>query len=507
MKTAICAINSTWRFSTRIFPGAKADANLIRETGALGERGPGLIGGIAAGRPLLAALVLSFGAAALAAVGYQQSHLSFANASAAFLAALAIIVLAPASIAAIAPKNFWLRALYAGLAAGVILALRRLMLQTGFTISPFDERIALAVSAACVFVLALGAPLWRAAVGLSLIGLCASILGATTGLSVVALETGAGDLPTAGASLALAAAFGAVLSIQISAAFSRAFAEGGDNFSAAAEAARSAAAPALFSLGIGVFAIAISAFGAGAGLQAILASARVAASSIAFSLAAPLFMLAGALSLKGKTEMTAVIENRRRAALRPFLSLVRAILPPSSALAFTAIFLVAAIVAAFEAKTPASVAEIASVSAVAVIAAIAFVSLRTALMATLLFAAAGRVAAWGFDLTGVAPPTEIARVVASALAAALSMQLFLAWRDRRNPRRKTREVVQMALADSLFAYVAATALAVAALAASEAAGLWSEGVETALYAAVLATIGLAAAPPLMTAIGALFGRD
>jgi hypothetical protein len=293
----------------------------------------------------------------------------------------------------------------------------------------------------------------------------------------------------------------------MSAAFSRSFAEGGDNFSAAAHAARSAAAPALFALGIGVFAIAISAFADGATLAAILASARVAAAAIAFSLAAPLFLLGGALSLKGKTEATAVIENHRRAALQPFLSLVRRVLPPSSALAFSTIFLIAAIVASFEAETPASVGEIASVSAVAVFGAIVFVSLRTALLATLLFAAVSRLAVWGIDLAGLAAPTETARVVASAVAAALSMQLFLAWRDRRNPRRKTREVVQMVLADSLFAYMAAATLAVAALGASEAAGLWSEGAETALYAALLAIIGLIAAPPMMTAIGAIFGRD
>ena len=98
-------------------------------------------------------------------------------------------------------------------------------------------------------------------------------------------------------------------------------------------------------------------------------------------------------------------------------------------------------------------------------------------------------------------------MTASALAACLSAQLFLAWRDRRNPRRKTREVVRMALADSLFAYVAASLLAVAALGSSDVAGVWSEGAEAAAYAGVLAVIGLFAGPPLMTAIGALFGRD
>lgn len=474
----------------------------------MGERGPGLIGGMAAGRPMLSGAVIAFAAAAVASVAYRSASGAFADASIAYLAAFAFLTAAPAAIAAAAPKNFWLRAIYAGILAGLLLALRRVLSQANPDISSIDVSLALICAAALTFLLAVGAPLWRAAVAFSLIGLAAVVLGAAAGLSIVAIETSRdGVIETASAAVALAGALGVALAVQIAAAFARSFAEGGDNYTAAADAARYAAAPALFSAGIGVAAIALAQFAGGAGVHSILAAARIAAGACAFCLAAPLFLLPGALSLKAKTEMTAVAENRRRTSLKPLLAAIRNALPPSSAIAASAIVLIAAVVAAFEATTPASVGEIALVSAVAIMAALVFVSMRTALMTAMLVAVAGRLAIWGLDLAGIAPPSEVARVTASALAACLSAQLFLAWRDRRNPRRKTREVVQMALADSLFAYIAASLLAVAALGASDVAGVWSEGLEAALYAAVLMTIGLIAGPPLMTATGALFGRD
>lgn len=474
----------------------------------MGERGPGLIGGMAAGRPMLSGAVIAFGAAALAAVAWRGAPPAAGDISIGFLAALAFLTILPAAIAAAAPKNFWLRAIYAGILAGVLLALRRVLRQAGIDVPLADDSLALISAAALTCIVATGAPLWRAAVGFSLIGLAAVMLGVAAGLSIAEIETvRGGAVETAGPAIALAGALGAALAVQIAAAFSRNFAEGGDNYSAAASAARQAAAPALFSVGVGVSALALAAFDAGADLSSILASARVAAGATAFCLAAPLFLLSGALSLKAKTEMTAVVENRRRARLQPLLSAIRSALPPSSAIAASAIVLIAAVVASFETTTPASVGEIALVSAVAGLSALAFVSLRTALMTAILVAVAGRLAASAFELAGIAPPSEAARVIASALAACLSAQLFLAWRDRRNPRRKTREVVRMALADSLFAYVAASLLAIAALAASEVAGVWSEGAEAALYSSVLTAIGLIAGPPLMTAIGALFGRD
>ena len=144
--------------------------------------------------------------------------------------------------------------------------------------------------------------------------------------------------------------------------------------------------------------------------------------------------------------------------------------------------------------------------AATIAALVAYVSLRTALMLGLMLVIAGRLCIWGAEIAGVAPP-ESARVVAFALAAFLFSFLLLGWRDNRNPRRKAREVTQMALADRYFQYVALAVLACASVAASEAAGLWASGSEAALFAAALSAAGFLAGPPLMTAIGALFGRS
>ena len=474
----------------------------------MGERAPGLIGGIAAGRPLLSSAVIVFGLSALTAQAFKDASVSYASASIAFMAALAAIVVLPAALAAIAPRNFWLRFLYASFAAGLLLAARRLLAQADFSPGPVDLGVALGAAAGATFLLCAGAPLWRAALSLSLIGLAASILGISAGLAMTAIESGlSGAVATAGASLGLAAGAGAALSVAIAARFSRAFAEGGDNYAAAAQAARDAAAPALLAIGVGVLAMVFAARGDSVSVDAAFTAARVSAVAMSASLAAPLFMLAGALALKARTETTAVRENRRRAALAPWLSLLRKGLAPSSALAASAILIIIAIVAGFETATAASAGEYAVVAAVSLFAAVVFVSLRTALMTAVLLLVAGRLAHWGGDLLGLPGLTDTARVAASTLAALLYAELALAWRDRRNPRRKTREVVQMALADSYFAYAASSIVAASALAATEAAGLWGEGVEASLHVGALALIGFVAAPPLMTAVGALFGRD
>lgn len=466
----------------------------------------GLIGGIAAGRPVLASAVLAFGLTAVAAIGFQTSPQSFNNASVAMLAALFLMTALPAAIAVIAPRNFWLRALYAGLAAGMLLALRRIHLQTGLSFAPLDVGAALAVAAPAAFLLTCGAPLWRAALGYSLIGLATTVLAVAGGLAVAAIETANfGLIQTAGPSIGLAAGCSAALTVQIAAGFARSFSEGGGNHLAAAEAAKEAAAPAFFALLVGVVAI-MSAASIEVGAENAIAGARVAAAAVAFAVAAPIFMQAGALSLRPNSERTAVVENRRRETIRPFLNAVRDILPPSSAIAASAIFLIAAIVAAFETKTPVSDGEILTIVAVAITSAVTFVSLRTSLVLTIFLLAAGRLASWIIDILGQAAPTEPARIVAMALAAMFTAQLFLAWRDRRNPRRKTREVMQLALSDSLFAVVVSTILGAAALAATEAAGLWSEGFEAALLAGGLSLIGVLAGPILINAAGALLGR-
>lgn len=467
-----------------------------------------MIGGMAAGRPLLSGIVIAFAAAALVSVSYRQAPASFTDASLSYLAALSFLAIVPPALGAIAPRNFWLRAIYAGILAGLYLAGRRLILQSDVSFGPFDANLALLVAAISTFALALGAPLWRSAIALSLVGLSSAAIAAAAGLAIVGIEVArSGPVPLTGAALALGAAVGAALTVQMASAYSRLFAEGGDNFSAAAGAAKAGVAPALFALIVGVAAIALIAFSLGQPEAELISAIWTAAGSIAFAAACALFYLPGSLALKSQSELAAVAENRRRAALSPLLTGVRNLLPPSSAIAASAIFLIIAVAAALESKTRAGAAEIALISIVAVAAAISFVSLRTALMAALFISAAGRIAAWGIEIAGLAPPSETARIIGAAVAALLSAQIFISWRDNRNPRRKTREVVKMALADSYFAYIASSIIAVCVLAASEIGGIWRDGMEAGLFTACLAAVGAVAAPPLMTAVGALFGRD
>jgi hypothetical protein len=469
------------------------------------ERRLNLLGEIAASRPMLASSVIAAGLAAIAAAAYRNAPASFAPVSYSFIAAFAVMTLAPAAIASLAPRNFWLRLFYGGVAAGLILAVRRLVLQGGVDIASLRLDIVLAVAAFAVGALSLGAPLWRGHLRLAILGLCAATLGLTGGLSVVAFEAARmGAVPAAGAALGFAAAVSAAFAVFLASGFSGAFAAGAGVADAAGRAAQAIMAPALLALALTTVSLAAGAFLIGGSAQS---AAIVAAGALAAVFAPMLVMGAGALSLKTATEALAVEENRRRAGLHPFLKRVRSIAPPSSAIAAVAIMLIATVVAGFDSQASASLAEIVVILSAFAVALVVFVSVRTSLLLVVLLIIASRLSVWGAErLMGAAPPENI-RIVALALAAVLYSPLVLAWRDNRGVRRKAFDVMQRAVGDSYFSYVAASVLALAALASAEAGGLWTSGAEAALFAGAMALIGAAVAPPLMTAMGAVFGRD
>jgi hypothetical protein len=463
------------------------------------------LGDVAAGRPLLTSSIVAAGLAALAATAYRDAPASFASVSYAYIAALGAMMAAPAAIASLAPRNFWLRLFYASVAAGLILALRRIAMQNGIELGAINFDIALAGAAAATFWLALGAPLWRGTLRLALVGLCAGVLGATGGLSVIALEAArSGAAPAAGAALGLASSTGAALSVIMAGNYAGAFAFGADGREAASRAAAGAIAPALFALALSTLALAAGAFVSDAPPET---AAIVGAGSLAAAIAAAIIMSAGALALKTPNEAIALEENRRRAELRPLLQAVRAAGPPSSSIAASAILLIATIVAGFDAASAATIAEIAVILAAFAVALVVFVSVRSALLLVVLLIVASRLTVWSAERFAAETPSESVRVIALALAALLFSRLALAWRDNRNPRRKALEVTQRAIAEGYFSFAAAGVLAVAALAAAEGAGLWDAGAEAALAAAAMATIGGLAAPAFMTAMGAVFGRD
>ncbi len=454
---------------------------------------------------MLASSVVAAGLAAIAAAAYRNAPVSFAPVSYSFIAAFAAMTLAPAAIASLAPRNFWLRLFYGAVAAGLILALRRLVLQAGVDIASLRLDIVLAVAAFAAGALSFGAPLWRGHLRLAVLGLCASTLGLTGGLSVVAFEAARiGAVPAAGAALGFAAAVSAAFAVFLASGFSSAFAAGAGAADAAGRAAQAIMAPALLALALTTVSLAAGTFLIDGSAQS---AAIVAAGSLAAVFAPTLVMGAGALSLKVETEALAVEENRRRAGLQPFLKRVRKVAPPSSAIAAVAILLIATVVAGFDTTAPASLAEIVVILSAFAVALVVFVSVRTSLLLIVLLIIASRLSVWGAERLLGAAPSENIRIVALALAAVLYSPLMLAWRDNRGVRRKAFDVMQRAVGDSYFSYVAASVLALAALASAEAGGFWSSGVEAALFAGAMALIGAVAAPPLMTAMGAVFGRD
>lgn len=464
-----------------------------------------VLGDMAAGRPLLASSVVAVGLAALAATAFRGAPSTFATVSYAYLAALAVMTAAPAAIASLAPRNFWLRLFYAGVAAGLILAVRRVAMQSGFDPGSFRTDIALAGAAAATLALALGAPLWRGSLRLALVGLGAVVLGATGGLSVIAIEAArTGAAPAAGAALGLASAAGAALSVIMAGSYASAFALGADGREAASRAAQGAVAPGLFALALSTLALAAGAFLTD---SPAATAAIVGAGALAAALASAIVLGAAALALKAPSEAIALEENRRRADLRPLLQGLRAVGPPSSSIAASAILLILTVVAGFDAPSAATIAEIAVILAAFAVSLVVFVSVRTALLLVLMLIIASRLTVWGAERLIAEAPSESVRVIAAALAALLFSRLALAWRDSRNPRRKALEVTQRAIAEGYFSFVAASVLAVAALAAAEAAGLWDAGADAALVAGAMAAIGGLAAPALMTAMGAVFGRE
>jgi hypothetical protein len=464
-----------------------------------------VLGDFAAGRPVLTSCVLAFGFMALAATGYRNAPAFFASVSYSAIAALAVMVIAPAAIASVAPRNFWLRLFYSGVAAGLMLAVRRIAVQSGFDLGAFRLDAALAGAAAATLMLALGAPLWRGSLRLSLVGLCAIVLGATGGLSIIALEAArTGAVHAAGAALGFASAAGAAVSVHLASGYASAFALGANGADAAGRAARGVVAQGLFALALGPVALGAGAFivDAPPGTAAI-----VGAGVLAASLGAAILLGVGALSLKTPSEAIAGDENRRRSELRPFLQIVRAIAPPSSSIAVSAILLIATVAAAFDVASVATIVEIAVIGAAFAAAMLIFVSVRTALLLVLLLIISTRLSIWGADRIFGEAPGENVRVIAAALAAVLLSRLALAWRDNRNPRRKALDVTQRALAEGLSGYGAASILAIAALASAGAGGLWDAGSQAAVFLAAVVAIGALSAPALMTAVGALFGRE
>jgi hypothetical protein len=465
----------------------------------------GLVSGITAGRPLLSASILAVGVTALASVGFESSSNSFDRATLSYLASFACLIVAPAALAAVSPSRFWVRLLYGGFAAGVMLACRRFLVGIEVSaLAPFDPGMVLAGAAALTLTLVAGIPLWRGPVRLALVGFTGAMLAMAGGFGFIAFETlRQGPIPLAAAQLALAGALSVVIIFRMAADFSRHFARGGGNPAAAGAAVDSAAVTIMFA--VIASAMAFGALDIFSGDRPFL-TAYAASVPTLLGPGVSAILLGAALSLKPHNERVAVEENRRRTGIEPFLRSLDQVLPPSSALAGAVIALILTVIAAFDLAAPISAAEIAFIVGATAFSALFLISLRSAMLMGLILVASNFLTAKGFELAFSTPSVEI-RLVALVFFSIISFQLCISWRDSRDPRLKARNVTHRALGESFFIGLASVAIGASALLASQAGGVWASAASAAVYAGGLSLVGLAIAPVMMTAVGALFGRD
>lgn len=462
----------------------------------------GLLGGAAADRPVLVALVFAFGLSALAVAGVWEAPDAEAimRAGAQILVAFALLPFAPLALCALLPRG--------GIAAGAVLFL---VGAVGAAVYVFTPRFAPflpsppeALLAGCAFVLALTlaacGTLMRVYLKGAAVGVAAAILGVAGATGLVAPRlAGQGDAAMlAGLGLGLAGLVAGGVAADYAAVFAR-----GASSRAAAGLSLQRALP-LIVYGAGLAALAM---GLGTQIAVGLNQAWAGAAAVGLVMTSSAFLAAGALSLSGGDERLAVDENRRRQAQRRAWRPLRQALPVRSSYAIAAIAGILLVTIVFEMREPPAVRDGAFIVLAALAAMISFLSLRCGLFVLATLAAAVVIGRWSAEIIGVVRPDPLGEAAATAFAAALFGQLALAWRDARSPRRNARETMEAAMTDGVGRFALGLLVGAGAFCATAAVGAPAQAAVTALYALLLALIGFVLTPPLFVALSGLAGRE
>jgi len=462
-----------------------------------------IIGRVSAFRPLLIAAIFAAGGAALAAHSVSSATASLLPNSIEFLSALCVLVLLPIIVGVLAPRKPGSHFLYA---LGVVIAAFGFAFigrqsEVSELLVGIELNLWIAGSALFSLVIILGGAFWGWIALRLLVAAAASLLGVASAMAFFSVS---GAVSAEAAMLIVTAmAMTSSIVVLLGSAFARCFIEGEKSLVASAQAVHVASTASFFIILLLSIFTALRALVEG---QAMIDPLWLALTSATLCVMPTLMVGGGALSLRNFTEQLAVDENRRRSRFRRAMLPLRDLLPPSSAFAMAGVVLIFAIVSAFEAPHHLSFYEVSIIVLAPLLAGITFVSLRTGLLLFLILLASSLVLIWVYPTFGGNVPQADERIVALLTASVPLLMLCSAWRDARNPRRKAREVTMQALVDSAaFAILSAILTAVVYVAAAI-SGYATDGVIVATYFIWLFIIGLFIAPPLMTAMGALFGR-
>ncbi|GEM_PF-1631894 len=462
----------------------------------------GIVGKIAAHRPVLAMSILSAGLISLCAAGLRRAEPGVAGLILEYVVNALYVIALPMTLVAMRPRQPLRRViLFAVIFAigGVLVAADagRVASLTGVSAPPYT--LTLAAMGLTAFLLAL-APITANTARLSAAAPLAAVLGVAGGAGYLTLEAVWGTKEGALA-VSLALALGAGTGVSVGADFARFFSAGEPHKHACAAAGHSAVATAAFSLLAVAAFFGVQTFNANFGsVQWNVLWAGVTMASAA--MVAALFAVTGTLSMAAISEQAAVNENRRRqwfaAAWRP----MRRILPVTTAVAVTAIAGVAVVVAVFEAGFSTPVAVSVFFLLIWLAAAVAFVSLKTSILIMALLGAGAVLTGYFYAALSLELPGLPERLGALALCAAALGHLTVSWRDAGDVWRNPRDVAENALGDGVRRFAVMIGVGAGAFFVSAHSFVWEGGYGALLYFLTAAFFSLLLAPAVMMTLSA-----
>ena len=462
----------------------------------------GLVGGLAADRPILTTLVLAFGLSALATLGVSEAAGGAAFAVGDLLIAALLLVVAPLLIAGASPAKALFRIMIALVIAGAVagsliyepVLFTHLLRAPVFTLGAFVLASAILLGAG---------PLFGAMTKFSFIAASAALLGMAGALGLV-LQQGVEFSEKGSVIVIVAFIIAAIAGAGALADFAALYASGADRMQASGLSVKRAIPSALN----GAVAAAL-AFGLIPAMEKTGAPylGALAGLSVCLCAAASLIASAGALALRQTSETMAVEENRRRTAFRERWRPLRGLFPPNASLAIIAIAAIAVVGAAFNMPAQLPLSHLVFVILAAIGAGLIFFSLRAGVFVFFSLIVSATIGGWLWGTFGGPALSALDQAAALAIAAALFGEFAVTWRDARSPRLNARETTQAAMTDGAGLHVFGVGLALAGLCAGKASSVYANALPTAGMLAVMAALGLLFAPPLMTALSHVVRRE
>ena len=465
----------------------------------------GVIGALAAHRPLLISVVFAFGLTALSVVGFASA--SAGQQVARFAIDILFGLSIPVVLVSLAPTTPIRRLLFALMLGGALFGVTRLAhaYSPGVVRAILPSSASIIVGSVLIILLSQLRPVIGQITALTVAAPFAAMLGTLGAIGFVGLNIEP-SLEIVAVVACLGLSLACLIGVGVSADFTHGFAHGAEMHDAAGRAAYLGISFCVYALFICIVIFGVSRTMGTAALDWSWREIFYTGGGIVLATVTVLLLTAASLSLKDPDEKIAVIENQRGQNFRDWWRYIRRVLPASSALAAFAMLLIFSVVAIFTASHAPSVSSIIFICVSGIGAGVVFVSLRTGLFVFSALFISTIIVNWGIEIIRGAAPEPMALLTAQICVALLYAQIGVAWRDSINPWRKARETTGHAMTQGAHRYIVSTLLSVAAMVICQTSGLWSGGGVAAAYLFGQAVIGFIIAPPLMTSISAAFGK-